>query len=308
MSDHKHTDVHNHNHDVSNVKGINLLITMLLNIIITVVEVIGGLYSGSLSLISDALHNLSDALSIIISYIAIKMSQKSNDEKRTFGYKRSTILAAFINSTVLIVISFFLFKETYYKFIRPKEINGLVVIWVALIGLLANAIGAYLLHKGSENDINMKSTYLHLISDAMSSLGVVLGGIVIYFYKIYWIDPLITVMIGLYILRESLEILKQAINILMQGTPKNININEIVQELEEIKAIKNVHKVHVWGLNENTILFEAHVNLIDDILISETSKVYENIEHELKVHFGITYLTIQFEFNGCKNVGIINKN
>jgi cobalt-zinc-cadmium efflux system protein len=306
MSDHSHT--HAHNHDVSSVKGINLLITMLLNIIITIAEVIGGLYSGSLSLISDALHNLSDALSIVVSYFAIKMSQKSNDEKRTFGYKRSTILAAVINSTLLIVISFFLFKEAYFKFLTPEKINGVIVIWVASIGLLANTLGAYLLHKGSEQDINMKSAYLHLLSDAMSSIGVVGGGIVIYYFNIYWVDPLLTVIIGLYVLKGSYEIFKQAVNILMQGTPENININEIVGELEEIETIKNIHHVHVWGLNENTIFFEAHVNLKDDILVSETSKVYENIEHELKKHFGITHITIQFEFNGCENVGIINKN
>jgi cobalt-zinc-cadmium efflux system protein len=304
MADHNHT----HNHDVSSVKGINLLITMLLNLIITAAEVIGGLYSGSLSLISDALHNLSDALSIVISYLANRMSKKSNDEKRTFGYKRSTILAAVINSTVLIVISFFLFKEAYFKFITPEKINGAIVIWVALIGLLANALGAYLLHKGSKEDMNMKSAYLHLFSDALSSIGVVVGGIVIYYFNIYWIDPLLTVIIGLYILKESYEILKQAINILMQGTPENIDINEVAEELEEIETIKDVHHVHIWGLNENTIFFEAHVNLKDDILISETSKVYENIEHELKEHFGITHITIQFEFNCCKNVGIIKKN
>lgn len=310
MSDysHSHSHNHNHNHDVSNVKGINLLITMLLNFIITAAEVIGGLYSGSLSLISDALHNLSDALSIVLSYFAIRISKKSNDKKRTFGYKRSTILAAVINSTVLIVISFFLFKEAYLKFITPEKINGVIVIWVALIGLLANTLGAYLLHKGSKEDINMKSAYLHLLSDALSSIGVVVGGIVIYYFNIYWIDPLLTVIIGLYILKESYEILKQAINILMQGTPENIDIDEIAEELEEIETIKNIHHIHIWGLNENTIFFEAHVNLKDDILVSDTSKVYENIVHELKEHFGITHITIQFEFNGCKNVGIINKN
>jgi len=312
MSDHNHPDTHNHghshNHDVSDVKGINLLITMILNLVITAVEIIGGVYSGSLSLISDAVHNLSDALSIVVSYFAIKMSQKSNDEKRTFGYKRSTILAAVINSTALIAISIFLFKEAYFKFLTPQKINGAIVIWVALIGLLANALGAYLLHKGSKGDINMKSAYLHLLSDALSSIGVVVGGIVIYYFNIFWIDPLLTVMIGLYVLKESYEILKQAINILMQGTPENINIDEIVEELKEIEDIENVHHIHVWGLNESTIFLEAHVNLKKDISISDTSVIYEKIEHELKQHFGISHITIQLEFNRCENCGIINKN
>ncbi|MEZ0536721.1 cation diffusion facilitator family transporter [Caldicellulosiruptoraceae bacterium PP1] len=303
MSNHNH--IHS-NYSNSSIKAINLLITMILNFIITIAEVIGGLYSGSLSLISDALHNLSDGLSIVVSFFAIKISQKNNDEKRTFGYKRSTIIAALFNSTVLIIISFFLFKEAYFKFITPGKIKGVIVIWVALIGLFANTLGAYLLHKGSKEDINMKSAYLHLFSDALSSVGVVLGGILIYYYNSYWIDPLLTIIIGLYVLKESFEILKQAINILMQGTPENINIKDIVEKLQEIENIKNIHHVHVWGLNENTILFEAHVNLKSDILISETSKIYEEIEHELKEHFGISHITIQFEFNCCENIGIIN--
>jgi cobalt-zinc-cadmium efflux system protein len=305
MSNHNHNHNHSHAHDVSNVKGINLLITMLLNFAITVAEVIGGIYSGSLSLMSDALHNLSDALSIVVSYFAIKISQKSNDEKRTFGYKRSTILAAVINSTVLIFISLFLFKEAYFKFIKPEKINGVIVIWVALIGLLANTFGAYLLNRGSHEDMNMKSTYLHLISDALSSLGVIVGGIVIYYFNIYWIDPLLTIIIGIYVLKESYEILKQAVNLLMQGVPENINIHELVEELQEIDGIKNVHHVHIWGLNENNIFFEAHVNLKQDILISEAARIYENIEHELKEHFGISHITIQFEYNCCDSAGVV---
>ncbi|PRR80453.1 cation diffusion facilitator family transporter [Clostridium vincentii] len=296
---------HSHTHDVSSVKGINLLITMLLNLTITVAEVIGGLYSGSLSLLSDALHNFSDMLAIAVSYFAIKISKKSNDRKRTFGYKRSTIIAALINSTVLIVISVYLFKEAYFKFINPEEINGVIVIWVALIGLIANAFGAYLLSKGSKEDMNMKSTYLHLISDALSSVGVVIGGILIYYFSIYWVDPLLTIIIAIYILKESYEILKQAINILMQGIPENININELVKELEEIESIKNVHHVHIWGLNENNIFFEGHVNLKQDILVSETTEIYKNIEHELKEHFGISHITIQFGDNCCEDIEVV---
>lgn len=303
MSNHNHE--HSHSHDISNVKKSDLVITMILNLIITIVEVIGGIYSGSLSLLSDALHSFSDMLAIVISYFAIKISEKSNDEKRTFGYKRSTIIAALINSTVLIIISLFLFKEAYFKFIKPEEINGLIVIWVALIGLIANALGAYLLSKGSKEDINMKSTYLHLISDALSSVGVVVCGIIIYYFNIYWIDPLITILIAIYVLKESYEVLRQAINILMQGVPNNINVNEIVYKLQEIEGVKNVHHVHVWGLNDNNIFFEGHINLEQDILVSETLKIHGQIEHELKEHFGIKHITIQFEYNCHNNVGIL---
>jgi cobalt-zinc-cadmium efflux system protein len=298
---------HVHSHDVSNIKGKNFVITVLLNFGITVAEIIGGIYSGSLSLISDALHNLSDAIAVIISYVAIKLSKKENDEKRTFGYKRSGILAAVINSSVLIIISIFLFKQAYTKFISPTPVNGFIVIWVALIGIVANALGAYLLHAGSEENLNVKSVYLHLFSDALSSLGVVIGGILIYFFKIYWVDSIITVLIGLYILKESFEILKDAVNILMQGVPENIEIDKVVDVIKSISGVNDVHHVHIWSLDEKNINFEAHVN-VKDMMVSETRKIHEKIEEELHEHFEITHVTIQFECNCCIGVGIIKKN
>lgn len=297
---------HGHSHDVSNVKGINFLITVILNLAITVAEIIGGLYAGSLSLVSDALHNLSDAVSIIISYVAIRISRKDNDKKRTYGYKRSGILAAVINSSVLIVISVFLFKEAYVKLINPTPINGIIVIWVALIGLIANTIGAFLLNAGSHEDMNVKSAYLHLFSDALSSLGVIVGGILIYFYKIYWIDTVLTILIGLYVLKESFEIIKDAVNILMQGAPENIELNEVVNLIQNIDGVENVHHIHIWSLDENNINFEAHVN-VKDMLVSETKDIYEKIEEELHEHFEINHVTIQFEFDSCTGVGIVKK-
>lgn len=302
-----HDNDHVHSHDVSNVRGINFIMAVILNFGITAAEIIGGIYSGSLSLISDAVHNLSDAVAIIISYAAIKISKRENDEKKTFGYKRSGILAAVINSSVLIIISVFLFKEAYTKFVNPTPINGFIVIWVALIGIVANALGAYLLHAGSDEDINVKAAYLHLFSDALSSLGVVIGGVLIYFYKIYWVDSILTVLIGLYVLKESFEILKDAVNILMQGVPENIEIEKVAEVIKSIDGINDVHHVHLWSLDEKNINFEAHVN-VRDMLVSETKEINEKIEEELHEYFEITHVTIQLECNSCSGVGIIKKN
>jgi len=304
-AEHEHDHDHSHSHDVSNVKGINLAIVALLNFIITAAELVGGICSGSLSLISDSLHNFSDGISIIISYIAIRISNREKDIKRTFGYKRATILAALINSSVLIVISIYLFKEAFDKFINPQDINGGMVIWVALIGLIANIAGVVLLQKGSKDSMNIKSSYLHLLSDALSSVGVVIGGILIYYFKIYWVDPLLTVLIALYVLKESYEIVKEAIQILMQGIPENLDVEEVVKGLEKIDAVENVHHVHIWSLDENNINFEAHVN-IKDMLVSETGKILKEIEHEL-LHYEINHVTIQFEYRGCDGVDIIKK-
>lgn len=292
-----------HSHDITGIKGLNLFIVVLLNFLITITQIIGGLYAGSLSLISDALHNFSDGIAIAISYFAIKISSKRNDEKRTFGYKRATILAAFINSAILIIISIFLFKEAFFKFINPQPINGGIVIWVALVGLIANIIGVILLQKGSKGDMNIRSSYLHLLSDALSSVGVVMGCIVIYYFHLYWIDPIITIAIGLYVLKESFEIIKQAFNILLQGVPQNVNIEEIARELQRIDEVENIHHIHVWSLDEHNINFEAHIN-IKDMLVSETKSVLEKIEHVLKEH-QINHITIQFEYNCCEDVGFI---
>lgn len=271
--------------------------------ILTIAEGLGGWVSGSLSLLSDALHNLNDVLSIVISWFAVKMAEKEHDKKNTFGYRRATIIAAVINATLLIIMSLFLFREAYFKFIQPEKINALLVIVIAAIGIVLNAVAVYLLHKSSGDDLNMRAVYLHFLSDALSSVGVMVGGVVIYYFDAYWIDPLLTVLIGIYILKESYEILKESANILMQGTPKTVDIDEIAEELEKLDAIKDIHHVHIWALDEHTLFFEAHVNLQNDILVSELSDVYEKLEQVLKVRFGVTHLTIQFEYNCCEDAG-----
>lgn len=299
----EHTHAPSHPDGLDGVKGKNLLITMVLKMILTIAEGLGGWVSGSLSLLSDALHNLNDVLSIVISWFAVKMAEKEHDKKNTFGYRRATIIAAVINATLLIIMSLFLFREAYFKFIQPEKINALLVIVIAAIGIVLNAVAVYLLHKSSGDDLNMRAVYLHFLSDALSSVGVMVGGVVIYYFDAYWIDPLLTVLIGIYILKESYEILKESANILMQGTPKTVDIDEIAEELEKLDAIKDIHHVHIWALDEHTLFFEAHVNLQNDILVSELSDVYEKLEQVLKGHFGVTHLTIQFEYNCCEDAG-----
>ena len=301
MTEHAHT--HSHPDGMDGVKGKNLIITMVLKLLLTVAEALGGWFSGSLSLLSDALHNLNDVLSIVISWFAVNMAAKKHDKNNTFGYRRATIIAAVINATLLIIMSLFLFREAYFKFIQPEKINALLVIVIAAIGIVLNAVAVYLLHKSSGADLNMRAVYLHFLSDALSSVGVMVGGLVIYFFDAYWMDPLLTVLIGLYILKESYEILKESANILMQGTPKTVDIDEIAEELEKMDAIKNIHHVHIWALDEHTLFFEAHVNLQNDILVSELSDVYAKLEQVLKGRFGVTHLTIQFEYNCCEDVG-----
>ncbi|MCK5737581.1 cation transporter, partial [bacterium] len=176
---------------------------MLLNVMITAAEVAGGLISGSLALLSDAVHNFSDVISIIVSYVALRLSRRKSTPARTFGFKRAEVLAALFNSSGLIIISFFLFKEAWLRLINPESINTSVMLLVAVIGLMGNLISVLLLRQHSQQNLNVKSAYMHLLSDTLSSVAVILGGVAIYFYKIYWLDPLLVFFIGLYILRES---------------------------------------------------------------------------------------------------------
>ncbi len=300
---------HNHSHTngeiFSSTKG-RLIFTIFLNLVITIAEIIGGLLSGSLSLISDALHNFSDSISIIISYIALKLKLRSNSLKHTFGLKRAEILAAVINSAALIVICVYLFYEAAQRFLNPEFIDAEIMSIVALIGLLANVIAAVLLRRDSKKSINIRSAYMHLIGDTVSSVGVILGGIAIYFWNIYWIDPTLTIIIGLYIIRESYLILQEAIHVLMEGAPLNISIEEIQYEVEKFKEVENIHHIHMWMVGENDVHLEAHVN-VKDMKISQCDALRKDIEQVLQSKFGIHHITLQFECNQCPDSGLIEQ-
>ncbi len=294
---------HRHHHD-ENISGSRLLITMLLNFTITIVEIIGGIISGSLSLISDALHNFSDGIAVIISYFAIKLKERPNSYKHTFGFKRAEILAALINSATLLAISFYLFYESIARLIHPTEVQGGLMTLVASVGLLANITGTLLLKKGASSSMNIKAAYLHLLSDAVSSVAVILGGIAIYYFNIYWLDPVLTILISSYVLKESYHILTDALHVLMEGTPEGISLEEIKKAVESFDKVINIHHVHVWSVGENDIHLEAHID-IENILISESDELREKIEKELHDKFKIEHATIQFEHGKCKDNGII---
>ncbi len=289
---------HNHSHKSNNINERNLIITMLLNFLITILELIGGLISGSLSLISDALHNLSDGIAIIITFIAIKLSKKPRTDKRTFGFKRAEVIAAVINAASLIIISIFLIKEAIVRFTEPTIIEGNLMIVVASLGFLANTLGTYLLSHDKKENINIKAAYLHLLSDAISSLGVILGAVFIIYFKIYWIDPVLTILISLYILKESYHILKQAVEVIMMFTPKEIDINNLTQVIENLDGVINIHHIHLWKLNDKDTHFEAHV-VVKDIKVSETTIIQKTIEQYLHDKYEINHTTLQFECEQC---------
>ena len=290
---------HSHSHDHVDLKGRNLVISILLNIVITLAQVIGGLLSGSLSLLSDALHNFSDVLSLIISYIANRLSRKSASLKKTFGYKRAEILAAFVNAAALIVVAIFLIKEAVIRFQHPQEIETGLVIWLSFIAILGNGFSVLLLKKDSETNMNMKSAYLHLLTDMLASVAVLVGGLLMKYYQVFWVDSLLTFAIALYLIVMGYDLLKDSFKVLMLFTPKNIHIKEIVEEVQKIDNIKNIHHIHIWQLNEDEIHLEAHISLNIDISLSRFDVLLVEIEELLYDKFHINHVNIQPEYEKC---------
>jgi len=298
--------VHNHTHNLKDqTSKKNLFITMALNFFITLIEIIGGIISGSLSLISDALHNFSDGLAIIITYIAMRLSKKPKTIKHTFGLKRAEIIAAIINASSLIIISFFLIKEAIARLYHPATITGSLMLLVAVSGLSANIVGTLLLKKGSKNNLNIKAAYLHLLSDAVSSLAVIIGAIFIIYYQIYWIDPLLTILIALYILKETVAIVKESVAIIMMAVPEGINLDGIKMHIEEITPVKNVHHVHIWKMNDTDIHFEAHIE-VAPISVEATSSIKKQIEAVLHDTYSINHTTLQFECGLCGDTDLVS--
>lgn len=293
-----------HTHQENNKEG-RLIISAGLNFATTVAQIIGGIFSGSLSLISDALHNLSDTVALVISLLAVRLAKRKNTEAQTFGYKRAEILAALFNACVLVVVSVFLFKEAIVRFTHPQPINSVLMLSVAMVGLVSNIVSVFLLKAHAHEDLNVRAAYVHLFSDFLSSIAVIIGACVILLFKAYWIDPLLTIMIGVYVLREGYKIISESTHILMQHVPRGINLRDIQEKIEGIDGVKDIHHAHVWAVTERDIHFEAHINVSRDMRVSETCVLLKQIEDALKKHFGITHVTLQIEFNSCKGVNLI---
>lgn len=295
---------HSHHHPVNKN---NLLIATLLNLVITIAEIAGGILANSLALLSDALHNLSDTFATFIAYVAIRISGKKADRKKTFGYQRAEIMAAVLNAVILIVICIYLFKEAYERVLDPEPVKSTIMIIVATIGLMANVLAVIILRKDSGKSLNVKAAYVHLIGDSLSSLLVVAGAIIIRLLGYYWIDPVITFLIGIYLIRESYIILKEAVNILMQSTPGKLDLERLKLKVEELPEVRNLHHVHAWSLNERELHVEAHVEVNKDMKMSQIQPIQAQIETILRNSFHVSHTTLQFEYKPGHEKNLISR-
>jgi len=286
-----------HHHPQNKINGKRLLFSILLNIVITVAQIIGGLISGSLALISDALHNFSDVISLIISYLANYLNnRKKQTLSQTFGYKRAEIIAAFVNAASLIGIAIFLAFQAFKNLLNVHEVKSDIVIGLALVGILANGLSVLLIKNDAEHNLNMKSAYVHLLTDMLTSVAVFIGGLLMKYYQIFWIDSALTLLIVIYLIQMSWRILMQSLKILMLFAPSHIVIKEVEIALLKIEEISNIHHVHIWQLNEYDCHLEAHIEFKKDVKLSEFDGVCEMIERILKEQFKINHCNLQPEF------------
>ena len=288
-----HNHIHIHKHEV---KGTNLLISILLNVVITIAQIIGGIVSGSLALISDALHNFSDVLSLVFSLVAHKLSRRKATINQTFGLKRSELLAAFVNAATLIIVAFILIYGAIQRFFKPQEIESNLVIWLALLGILVNGFSVILLKKDADHNLNMKSAYLHLLTDMMASVAVLVGGLLMKFYGWYWVDSVMTILIAVYLIIVGSDLIKKSTKMLMLFTPEGIDIKEVVREVHKISGVGKLHHIHIWHLNEEEIHLEAHLECSEDFTLTEFDALLNKIELLVFEKFGINHITIQPEF------------
>jgi len=305
MDEQRTVNQNQHGRDQENLSAGKYLAVTLLNGLITVVEVAGGIMSGSLALLSDAAHNLGDTVSILTSYLAWKIAGKEKDVRRTYGYKRAEIIAAFVNASALLAISWFLVFEAVRRFRNPEMIHSGLMIGVAVFGLAANFISMLLLQKAAHGNMNVRSSYLHLLGDTVSSVGVLGGGIAIRIWGLFWIDPLVTVLISLYIMRESWLIIKNSVGILMQSAA-DLDYGAMQREIEALPEVRNIHHVHTWLANEETVYFEAHID-VDDCMLSSACIIADKIEGLLKENYGIAHVTLQFETGRCAEKSFFKK-
>lgn len=294
-----------HQHPSNRNKHQNLFLAILLNIIITVAQVVGGVISGSLALLSDALHNFSDVVSLLVSYVASVYTTKQASQNKTFGYKRAEIIAAFINSCGLLVIAFFLIIEAIERLLSPEFVDANLVIWLSLVSIVGNGISVWLLHQDSKKNINIKSSYLHLFTDLLGSVAVLIGGLLMYYGDLFWVDGVLTAGIAIYLFIVGYQLAKKAFKVLMLFTPEDIDVQLLIEKVNALPRVKHMHHVHIWQLNDDELHLEAHIDFEEDIPLSEFDAILEQIERIAMKDFGINHLNIQPEYQKPDNKNII---
>lgn len=295
-----HSHAHHHHAPSGKNAGLRLGLSLGLTFAFVFVEVIAGLWSNSLALLTDAAHNFTDVVALSLSWYALRIATRPAHAGKTFGYHRSGILVALFNAASLVLISFGIFSEAWQRIQTPPEVESGILIGVGLLAFIINLFTAWLVKEGSEHDLNMRSAFLHLMGDVLSTLGAVAAGVVILFTGWNWLDPLVSVLIGALILWNAWGILRQAVNILLESAPSDIDMQAMLTDLKTVPGVKDVHDLHVWSLTENMRMLSAHI-VTNDQPISAGAALQQTINQMLSERYKIVHATLQLECACCQS-------
>ncbi len=290
---------HNHHHNLDTMDDQRLLVAIAVNMLLTLAQVVGGILSGSLALIADALHNFSDAASLLIAWVARRVGRRPADHFKTFGYKRAEVIATLINLVTLVLVGLYLVYEGLWRLFEPQIIEGWMVVIIAGIALVIDVITAMLTFSMSKRSMNIRAAFLHNVSDALASVGVIVAGAAILLYGWYWIDAAVTLLIAGYVLYQAATLLPKTIHILMEGAPEDVAIEEVIRIMESVEGVSNIHHLHIWQLDEHKNALEAHVVIAN---FSETAQIKSVLKRALEEQFSIIHSTLEFEINHCNKV------
>jgi cobalt-zinc-cadmium efflux system protein len=290
----------NHTHTYpANQTTKRLALSLGLTAAFVVVEIVAGIFGNSLALLTDAAHNFTDVIALGLSWYALRIATRPAHAGKTFGYHRVGILVALVNSTTLILIALGIFYEAYHRFITPPKVDSTILIGVGVLAFFINLVTAWMVKDGSEHDLNLRSAFLHLMGDVLSTLGAVIAGVVIAFTNWNWLDPLVSVLIGFFILWNAWGILRQSIHILLESTPESVDLNSMVETLLKTDGVHGVHDLHVWSINEGLRVLSAHI-VTDDISISKGARIQQCLNEILTHEYNIQHTTLQLECVDCE--------
>ncbi len=292
--------VHSHTHSHSrNVNAQRMLLALGITLAFVFFEVVAGIYANSLALLTDAGHNVTDVIALALSSYALRVASRPANENKTFGYHRVGIVVALVNGLSLVLISLYIFYEAAQRLMNPLVVEDSILIGVALVAFFVNAGTALLVLRGSENDLNQRSAFLHLAGDAVATLGAFLAGIGIFFTGWNWLDPLASILIAALILWNVGGIAREALDILLESTPRDVDVNALVRAIRNVRGVRGVHDLHVWSLAQNLRALSAHI-LTDDVTVSQGAQVQREVNAMLHEKYGIAHATLQLECVGCE--------
>jgi cobalt-zinc-cadmium efflux system protein len=293
-----HPQTHSHLRDAAKQTTSRLSLSLFLTLAFVVFEAAAGYFANSLALLTDAAHNLTDVIALGLSWFAVRLTAQPANAHKTYGYHRAGILVALMNSTTLVVISLGIFYEAYIRFVSPPEVKSNILIGVGLVAVAINLVTALLVHRGSESDLNLRSAFVHLMGDVISTVGAVIAGVIIYFTHANWLDPFVSVLIGFLILYNAWGILRETVDILLESTPRDVDMRKMVNDISKVDGVLGVHDIHVWSLTQNLRTMSAHI-LTDDISVSAGAEIQSRINELVYHRYNIAHATLQLECVDC---------